>query len=285
MASSKRRVGIVGFGSLGRYLTEAILTNKYELEIGFIYNRSASKIVESGLIPEDKILHDLNDFERFKVDVIVEVSHPDITREFGVRFLTHADYYMGSPTAFADKDVEKVMRATAESGQHCLYVPAGALWGGQDIEKLGSAGTVSFLEITMKKHPLSLKLEGKLGERVEELISQNVAGEQVLFKGSVGALCPLAPNNVNTMAAAAIAASNLGFDGVRAKLVSDNSLMAHVITIDLRGPVRSDGSCFKVFTERINPAAPGAITGSATYAAFLASLIRAKGHGAGVILC
>jgi aspartate dehydrogenase len=25
-------------------------------------------------------------------------------------------------------------------------------------------------------------------------------------------LCPLAPNNVNTMAAAAVAASNLGFD-------------------------------------------------------------------------
>ena len=32
---------------------------------------------------------------------------------------------------------------------------------------------------------------------------------------------PLAPNNVNTMAAAAIAASNLGLDNVIGRLVSD----------------------------------------------------------------
>jgi hypothetical protein len=39
--------------------------------------------------------------------------------------------------------------------------------------------------------------------------------------GSVRALCPLAPNNVNTMASAAIAGHNLGFDLTKARLVSD----------------------------------------------------------------
>jgi hypothetical protein len=39
-------------------------------------------------------------------------------------------------------------------------------------------------------------------------------GETVLFSGSVRELCPLAPNNVNTMAAAAIAGHTLGFDKV-----------------------------------------------------------------------
>ena len=137
----------------------------------------------------------------------------------------------------------------------------------------------------MKKHPLSLKLEGELGKKVEQLIAEDIQGEQVLFEGSVGTLCPLAPNNVNTMAAAAIAASNLGFDGVRARLVSDSSLQAHVITVDVKGPVRADGSSFRVFTERYNPAPPGAITGSATYAAFLASLVRATGFKSGTRLC
>ena len=33
-----------------------------------------------------------------------------------------------------------------------------------------------------------------------------------LYRGPVRELCPLAPNNVNTMAAAAVAAANLGFD-------------------------------------------------------------------------
>ena len=39
-------------------------------------------------------------------------------------------------------------------------------------------------------------------------------GETVLYDGSVRGLCPLAPNNVNTMAAAAIAGHTIGFDGV-----------------------------------------------------------------------
>ena len=33
-----------------------------------------------------------------------------------------------------------------------------------------------------------------------------------LYRGPVRELCPLAPNNVNTMAAGAVAATNLGFD-------------------------------------------------------------------------
>lgn len=40
-------------------------------------------------------------------------------------------------------------------------------------------------------------------------------------EGPVRELCPLAPNNVNTMAAAAIAAHNLGFDKVTGSIVSD----------------------------------------------------------------
>ena len=43
----------------------------------------------------------------------------------------------------------------------------------------------------------------------------------VLYEGPVRPLCSIAPNNVNTMAAAAIAASNLGLDNVIGRLVSD----------------------------------------------------------------
>ena len=52
--------------------------------------------------------------------------------------------------------------------------------------------------------------------------NDQVGSEAVdLYYGPVRQLCPLAPNNVNTMAAAAVAASNLGFDKVLGRLVSD----------------------------------------------------------------
>ena len=41
------------------------------------------------------------------------------------------------------------------------------------------------------------------------------------FSGPVRELCPLAPQNVNTMAAAALAAHNLGMDRVIGSIVAD----------------------------------------------------------------
>lgn len=74
------------------------------------------------------------------------------------------------------------------------------------------------LKITMTKHPSCFRLESPLKEKNEQVTSGPAV---TLFEGSVRNLCPLAPNNVNTMAAAAIAAHNLGFDKVQGCIVAD----------------------------------------------------------------
>lgn len=68
----------------------------------------------------------------------------------------------------------------------------------------------------MSKHPSCFRLKGDALAGWEE-----GEGRRVLFRGSVAELCPLAPNNVNTMAAAAVAAGTLGFAGVQGEIVSD----------------------------------------------------------------
>ena len=92
----------------------------------------------------------------------------------------------------------------------------------------------------MKKHPSAFKILGVLKERLDQYVKEEEeegegregeerGGEErknkecVLYEGSVRDLCPLAPNNVNTMACAAIAANvpHLGFDGVVGRLVAD----------------------------------------------------------------
>jgi aspartate dehydrogenase len=280
----KRRVGIVGTGALGLYLIDAILADS-RFTLAFVWNRTAGRI--PACVPLEAVCTDLHTVGAFAPDVIVEVCHPDVTAEWGEAFLDAADLYVGSPTAFADATVAARLRAAAASnaGGRGLYVAAGALWGGPDISKLADRGSIASLTVTMKKHPESLKLTGELGKRVQALLDAGAGGETVLYSGPVRALCPLAPNNVNTMAVAAIAAHTLGFDGVQGVLVSDPSLAAHVITVDVRGPVGADGQAFHVVTERYNPAPPGAITGRATYASFFSSLVGAGGRGRGVWLC
>ncbi|KAL6053947.1 Aspartate dehydrogenase domain-containing protein [Balamuthia mandrillaris] len=187
-----------------------------------------------------------------------------------------------------------------------LYVPAGAFWGAHDIQKMAQRGSLTALSVTMRKHPSSLRLEAPLQQKLDQLLSSSSSssspsasstssvqrhsknfshsleeneenaeneddGGLILYEGPVRELCPLAPQNVNTMACAALAAENLGFDQTIGRLVADpHGGDAHIIQIQVEGI-----NGFRVYTTRLNPAAPGAVTGSATYRSFLSSLLVA----------
>lgn len=274
----KRRIGIVGYGHLGRYLVEEILKSE-SLELAFVWNRTKSAL--EGKVDSKYILENLKDIEERQAELIVEVAHPSITKEYGTAFLDTADYMIGSPTALADAETERQLRKAAT--QHGLYIPRGALWGGEDIQRMADRGTLQALKIIMKKPSESFKLE-------EPLKSKNDAVKDIpviLYDGPVRGLCSLAPNNVNTMAAAAIAAHNLGFDKTQGSIVADPGLTDwHIVEVELWGPgdIQND-TAFHCKTVRRNPATIGNVTGSATYSSFLASVLGAHSKGPGVHLC
>lgn len=104
--------------------------------------------------------------------------------------------------------------------------------------------------------------------------------------GPVKQLCSLAPNNVNTMAAACIAGHNLGFENVTGRLVSDPRYTFtigdekisiatyfyrladwHIVEAEIRGM-----NGFTVNCVRKNPAKFGAVSGAATYVSFWSTL-------------
>lgn len=274
--SSSLKIGVVGYGHLGKYLVERILKDgaAHGLSLAFVWNRNTDKL--KGLVPDELILEDLSSFAERQCDVIVEVCHPQIVKEFGLRFLSQSHFMVGSPSALSDSDLNLKLRQAAQQYGRTLYVPSGALWGGQDIQRLNDSGALKALFIRMSKHPSCFRLTG-------DVLSDWTEGEgrRVLFRGSVAELCPLAPNNVNTMAAAAVAAGSLGFTGVQGEIVSDTALSDyHVVEVEVTGP-----NGFSVHTVRKNPAKLGAVTGSATYNSFWNSLLVCKGHGGRVYLC
>ena len=158
-----------------------------------------------------------------------------------------------------------------------MYVPSGALWGAEDIRKMANRGVLESLRVTMIKHPSAFKLTGELKQKLE---TSDLSKPTTLYEGPVRALCPLAPQNVNTMAAACLAGHTLGFDGTIGCLTADPSFDKHRVVIEVGG---SGG--FKVTTTRDNPAKAGAVTGQATYASFLGSILQAGGRGPGLHLC
>ena len=314
VALPRRRVGIIGYGAIGRYLARAVQEDPIcqqrceeislgcfayfkllaqfvcRLELAFVCNpRSPHKVRDDASIPAAAVLDDLRDFASKGADLIVEVAHPSVSADHGVAFLEQADYMVSSVTTFADAATERAMREAAASGAgHGVYIPAGALWGARDIQKMADRGNLAGLTVTMKKAPHHLKLaagDHECGRRLAEVAASGKAGETVLYEGPVRGLAPLAPSNTNTMAAAALAAHTLGMDGTVGRLVVDPALDAHIIEIEVEGAGKPGAPPFRCVTRRYNPAAAGAVTGDATYASFLSSMLDAGGRGAGLHFC
>ncbi|MFT7519400.1 MAG: aspartate dehydrogenase [Kiritimatiellia bacterium] len=266
-----RRIGIVGFGHLGRYLTEAVNAS-IDLELAFVWNRSPGEIPHS--LPT---LDNLEDVASACPDLIVEVAHPDITKQFGAHFLSVCDYLPGSPTAFADREVERTLLAAANNPQgHGLYVPKGALPGLADVLQMAAGKRLDEVYISMRKPPHSMRYYGPVKSPLDSLTE-----ETVIYSGPLRQLAAWAPNNVNTMCVLAMA-SGVGFDEVHAEFIAVPGLEYHIIEVILLGPSRDDGKRFKLQLTRTNPAAYGAVTGTATYHSFFNSLVLSEGAGSGL---
>ncbi|KAF7625991.1 hypothetical protein Mgra_00009840 [Meloidogyne graminicola] len=101
--------------------------------------------------------------------------------------------------------------------------------GSRDIQKMADFGTLS---ITTMLHPNSLQLaELNVDSSSELKVLHSFCEEckrtnspKVLYDGTARQLCLMAPNNVNSMASAALAAHTLGFDCTKAKLIVDPEL-------------------------------------------------------------
>lgn len=200
----------------GQHIHNQIQLNgeKHGFETAFIWNRTESALAQ---LPQELILQKIEDFRVHQPDLVIEVAHPDVTKQFGAEILSHCDYFIGSPSVLADRQLEANLVEAISKSHKRLFVPNGALWGTQDIRRMSNTGKLKALEIEMRFHPHSLKLSGHLAELNAQVNSTPVT----LFEGPIRELCPLAPNNTNTMACAAIAGYCLGFDKVIGRLVSD----------------------------------------------------------------
>jgi aspartate dehydrogenase len=221
-----KRIGLIGFGYIGRHVYEQISNGHAPgLEVAFVWNRSAARL--QGLPPE-LILKDLDRFQQYTPDLLVEMSHRSISQCHGERFLRAADYLMLSVTAMADPALNPSLIETAQHNQRCLFIPHGALVGVDNLQD--GLENWSEVTITFRKHPDSLDFAES------GIDPASITSETILFDGSVREVAKKFPRNVNTMATCALA--SLGFDQTRAILIADpasSSMSAEVRAIGKDG--------------------------------------------------
>ncbi|MYG53506.1 MAG: hypothetical protein F4204_14495, partial [Rhodospirillaceae bacterium] len=117
------RIGIVGYGYIGRFIAERIAESGGRFETAFVHNRSAAALAD--LDPALR-LDDLEQAGTRDPGLIVECAHPSISARYGEAFLKCADYMPLSVTALADDAVRERLEAAAAARATRLLVPATA---------------------------------------------------------------------------------------------------------------------------------------------------------------
>jgi len=255
--AARRRVGLIGFGSIGSRVYRRIVDEpSLGLDVAFVHNRSAAALAG---VPAPLRLDDIAELPRFAPDLVVEMAHPSYTQRWGEQILAHADYLPLSVTALADDSLRERLVARARDAGTTLAIPHGALMGLDSLREWRHAWqdvTISFF-----KHPSNIDFS----ESGVDPASVSADGDTVLYDGPARAIAALYPRNVNTMITCALA--TVGLDRCRARLVASPSLTVAVAEVVARG---RDGS---LLTMRKEQPAIG-VSGSEMFESQFASIVR-----------
>jgi len=220
---STTRVGLIGFGQIGTAVRDMIDKDSDNgMEIVFINDQDAERLEGLG----DLALPDLADFASREADLVVEMAHPDVTRQWGARILEKANYMLVSVTAMADAAVEKSLEETTRRcGTRC-FIPHGGVVGMDAL--LENRDVWESVDVTMKKSPMNVDCAA-VG-----IDPATIVEETVLYDGPTRGVCPKFPRNVNTHAAIALA--GIGFDRTHSLLVVNPEWTDASVAICAKGP-------------------------------------------------
>jgi len=226
-----RRVGLIGFGAIGRTVTRgwgrrpvrdhaiaAVLTRAHQVEAA-----------RSHLGPDIAVTASLEEFLAADLDVAVEVAGQAAVAELGPRILrAGVDLMALSVGCLARADVYEALCTAASAGGARVLVPVGAIAGLDGLLALRRAG-LRKVQYSSTKPPMSWK--GTPAEARVDLDA--LASPAVVFEGTAREAATAFPKNANL--AAAVALAGLGFDDTRVVLIADPHSDENVGRIDAEG--------------------------------------------------
>ena len=223
MAKNTTRVGLIGYGLIGEAVRNMIDADAGNgMEVVFVNDQDTSRLKD---LPAGLALEDLTGFGDRSADLIVEMAHPAVTREWGVKILEQTDYMFISVTALADQAIQDAIEATTAKHGTRAYVPHGGVAGMDALFE--NRDVWDSVDVTMKKPPKNVDCAA-IG-----IDPDSITEETVLYDGPTRGICPKFPRNVNTHAA--IAYAGIGFDRTHSLLVVNPAWNTATVAIDAKG--------------------------------------------------
>ncbi len=241
------RIGVLGFGAIGRRVVEAIAS-------GAIPNAVCPAVLVRRTRPQSAVppllTADPARFFQTPYDVVLECAGHQAVRDHGAAALEHgADLMVTSVGAFADEALLRRTLQAAEAHGRRVHIPSAGV-GALDILTAAAQGGLDEVTMTVTKDATSWL--GTAAEQEYDL--RALRAPVVLYDGPVREGARRYPQNVNI--AAAVALAGLGFDRTRLRILADPAAVPHIVEIQARGQFGSFS-----FREEIVPSAENQKTG------------------------
>lgn len=241
-----KKIGLIGFGTIGRYLFEKLSDD--DVEFAFVYSRSR---------PADKriagIYTNCAEVVAKKceqgVDIVIEAAVFQAVVDLAPVILKHSDMAIFSITALADPAFQQQAEELCQKYGHNLFIPHGAIIGLDGL--VDGRAVLKEVTITTTKRPANW--------------GRSDTERTVLYEGPTREICRMYPRNVNVHAATALA--GLGFDRTRSRTISDPDALGNTHVIE----VKAEGCKFK--TEVLSEPISG-VTGAYTPVSAYSSIKR-----------
>ena len=223
-----KSVGIVGCGTIGRALIEAVECGKLAVRLAGVTSRtegSARAFLSAIKTPPPYLpLGELITAS----DLIVEAAGGSVVPTLASEvFAAGKDLMVISVGALLDHP--EIIEESRRTGCH-LYVPSGAI-AGLDGIKSAAVGQLAHVTHTTRKPPLGLEGAPYLVERGISLV--DLKEEKEVFSGSAREACRGFPANVNVTAAVSLA--GVGPDQTRVRILAVPGLPRNCHDIDVEG--------------------------------------------------
>ncbi|MEV0119506.1 aspartate dehydrogenase domain-containing protein [Streptomyces sp. NPDC050844] len=219
-----RKVGIVGWGAIGRVVGTALAEQRVpgaELTC-LVDNRPLGESAPAPQVSFDEAME--------RCDLVVEAAGQGVVREWGERVLASGtDLLVASTGALTDDDLAKRLLA---AGPGRVYFTGGAVGGLDLLQAVRSLGPLDEVALTTTKLPSTLEQPWM----DEELLSRmrTATGPVEVMSGTARDVPVKFPKSTNVAASVALAVGDL--DAVRVRVVADPGAHHTRHVVEASGP-------------------------------------------------
>jgi aspartate dehydrogenase len=226
-----RRVGIIGCGTIGAELAEAIDSGKVNARLVSLFDiyQGAADRVADRLKTKPLLARSSEEFTANDMDLVVEAASQEAVRKYARTVLENHDLMLMSVGALLDSNLYSELVNIAERYDRRVYVPTGAVAG------LDAIRSVKYLlkDVTLTTTKSPKALAGAPYFKTHKIDLNKIKKARVIYEGRAEEAVKFFPANVNVAASLSIA--GIGGRKTRVRIVADPKAKVNIHEINAKG--------------------------------------------------